>query len=286
MTPFEELPLQRAVLGGEVEIHHVQQGEGIPLVFVHGGMGDWTSWAPQWDAFRPHYRCLAYSRRYSSPNANRLTSHSHSVLDEANDLEALLDHWGTGPAVLVGTSYGAYTALQVALQAPDKVRALALTEPPVLAFTDRVPGGGDALAAFQREVLEPSNEAFAQGRYDLAVRILTQGINGSGPGEASTPEGKSRRLKNANAMRALAMSSNPYPALDEAAMLRLAVPTLLLSGANTPAVHRATFEAVRQRLPQAHVVEIADSGHGVHRDAPEAFNRVVLGFLSGCLARV
>jgi hypothetical protein len=26
-----------------------------PLGFVHGVMGDWLSWAPQWAAFTPHY---------------------------------------------------------------------------------------------------------------------------------------------------------------------------------------------------------------------------------------
>jgi pimeloyl-ACP methyl ester carboxylesterase len=283
MAGLEQLALQRTVIAGEIEIHHAQAGDGPPLVFVHGGMGDWTSWAPQWAAFTAHFRCVTYSRRYSSPNRNPVNSTSHSVLAEAEDLAALLESWQAEPAVLVGTSYGAYTALQVALAWPHKVRALALTEPPILPFADRVAGGREARVRFERDVLQPADQAFAAGLSEDAVRMLTQGINGSGPGEAATPAGRERRLRNAEAMRALALSTNAYPALDEAAMQALRVPTLLLHGERTLDVHRATTAAVAQLMPQAQVLQIADSGHGVHRDNPEEFNRVVLGFLSKAL---
>jgi len=280
MARFEQLALQRTVIPGANEIHYAQAGDGQPLVFVHGGMGDWTSWAPQWEAFTARFQCFTYSRRYSSPNRNEINSTSHSVLDEAQDLAALLESWRAEPAVLVGTSYGAYTALQVALAWPHKVRALVLTEPPILPFADRVPGGREARVRFELEVLQPSDGAFAAGMPEDAVRILTQGINGNSAGEASTLAGRERRLRNSEAMRALALSSNAYPALDETAMRALRVPTLLLQGDGTLDVHRATTAAVAKLMPYAESMEVADSGHGVHRDNPEEFNRVVLGFLS------
>ncbi|HSV53709.1 MAG TPA: alpha/beta hydrolase [Burkholderiaceae bacterium] len=280
MAGLEQLALQRMVIPGDIEIHYAQAGEGPPLVFVHGGMGDWTSWAPQWEAFTARFRCFTYSRRYSSPNRNQINSTGHSVLAEAQDLASLLEGWEAEPAVLVGTSYGAYTALQVALAWPQKVRALALTEPPVLPFADRVAGGREARVRFEREVLRPSDAAFSAGQAEEAVRMLTLGINGSGAGEASTPAGRERRLRNAEAMRALALSSNAYPALDEAAMQALRVPTLLLHGDRTLDVHRATTAAVAQLMPQAQTMQIADSGHGVHRDNPAQFNRSVMAFLA------
>lgn len=273
------LVLQKAVINDGIEIHYVRQGEGPALVFVHGGMGDWSSWAPQWPAFTVHYCCYSYSRRFSSPNKNSLEGSSHSVFCEARDLIALLLQWPHERFILVGTSYGAYTALQAALTWPEKILAMALTEPPVLAFTDRSPGGAAALRQFQQEVLQPSNLAFAEGHTELAVRLLTEGINGGGTGEAFSPEGRTRRLRNALAMQALALSQDPYPALDEQAMRGLAMPILLMRGENTAEVHRATFEAVKALIPQARVLEMAGSGHGVHREVPHAFNQAVLSFL-------
>lgn len=273
------LPLHRTTVSGSVEIHFAQGGEGAPLVFVHGGMGDWSSWAPQWDAFAPHFRCTTYSRRFSSPNRNPLEGTTHSVLAEAQDLVQLLDQWCDRPAVLVGTSYGAYTALQTALVAPHRVRALAITEPPVLPFADEVPGGQAARLQFQREVLNPATEAFRRGDPDQAVRMLTDGINGLGPGEAGTPEGRARRTRNALAMQALCLSADAYPALDRDALQALHLPILLTHGDRTQAIHQATTQAVSRYLPHARVVQVADSGHGVHRDNPLAFNTLVLDFL-------
>jgi pimeloyl-ACP methyl ester carboxylesterase len=281
---LESLPLRRTVISGEIEIHYAEEGTGPALVFVHGGMGDWSSWAPQWEAFTPHFRCITYSRRYSSPNRNPITSRSHSVVAEAQDLAALLDTWHADRAILVGTSYGAFTSLQLALTHPGKVRALALTEPPVLPFADQTQGGREARLRFEREVLSAAAEAFAAGEHAAAVHLLTEGINGTGPGEASTLAGRERRLRNADAMRALLISSDAFPKLDEAALRQLDAPTLLLHGARTLEVHRATTTALSRSMPRAELIEVPHSGHGVHRDNPAAFNNIVMDFLTRHMA--
>lgn len=284
MAGIQHRPLRRTLLESGLEIHYVEEGEGPPLVFVHGGMGDWSSWAPQWAAFTAHFRCISYSRRYSSPNRNSIDSRSHSAVDEAQDLGALLSHWQAVPAILVGTSYGAFTALQLALTQPEKIRVLALTEPPILPFADRSEGGRAARLDFLREVWVPAAEAFESGHPERGVRLLTDGINGTGPGEASTPAGRERRLRNAQAMHALLLSSAPFPAVDEDALQRTGVPTLLLHGERTQEVHRATTLALSRLMPGVRLMQVADSGHGVHRDNPEVFNRVVLNFLRETLS--
>jgi pimeloyl-ACP methyl ester carboxylesterase len=278
MDPLLQLPLRRVVVNDGIEIHYAEAGEGPPLVFVHGGMGDWQAWAPQWADFTARYRCITYSRRFSSPNRNTLSSTDHSVRAEARDLELLLDRWNSAPAYVVGTSYGAYTALQMALSAPGKVRALALTEAPVLPFADRIPGGRQVREAFQRDVIRPADEAFRAGDIERAIALLTVGINGSGPGEAATAEGRERRMRNAQAMRALALSTEAYPALDEELLRTFTVPTLLLTGEDTMPVHRVTTQALKGLLPRAPLKVVPGCGHGVHRDNPSAFNRTVLEF--------
>ncbi|WP_288251500.1 alpha/beta hydrolase [uncultured Hydrogenophaga sp.] len=278
MSSLLQTILQRTVIDGGIEIHYAEAGEGTPLIFVHGGMGDWRTWDPQWADFTQRYRCITYSRRFSSPNRNTLSTTDHSVRAEAKDLAALLERWNAGPALIVGTSYGAYTALQMALDAPRKVRALALTEAPVLPLADRVNGGRQAREAFQRDVIRPADEAFRVGDIERAVTLLTVGINGVGPGEASTRAGWERRMRNAEAMRALAFSSDAYPALDEKSLRGCAIPTLLLTGENTMPIHRATTQALIELLPHASLKVVPGCGHGVHRDNPTVFNRTVLDF--------
>ena len=114
-----------------VELHYIEQGQGEPLVLLHGGQGDYRSWQPQIQALSPRYRVIAYSRRYHYPNDNPLTGRNHSALIDAVDLAGLLATLKLGPVHLVGTSYGAFTALALAVERPDLVRSLVLAEPPI-----------------------------------------------------------------------------------------------------------------------------------------------------------
>lgn len=261
-----------------VELHHVQAGRGAPLVFIHGAMGDWRSWAAQWDAFTPHFRCLSYSRRYSHPNANRMPSPDHSALVDAEDLRLLLDALGWDDAVLVGSSYGAFTALALAVHHPRRVRAVVASEPPMLRYADRTDEGRAVHAAFRRDVIEPANACFRAGDDEAAARIMTGGISGAGSAAASEA-GMATRLQNLLAMRMLAMSSDEFPLLEPGALRTLPMPVLLLAGEDTQPIHDVTWRNLCAEMPNAVQVRIPGAGHATSRDAPEAFNAIVLDFL-------
>lgn len=272
-------PLIRTVVGDGIEIHHIEGGQGAPLVFVHGAFGDWRSWAPQWEAFVPHYRCISYSRRYSVPNRNNMPSADHSSQIEAIDLAALLRAWNASPAILVGTSYGALTALTLAAQAPHLIRALVVAEPPIMQCIDRVPGGTQVRETFECNVLRPAAQAFKCGEVEPAVHLLIEGINGTEPSSANTSDGVKRRLENARAMRMLSLSTNPFPVVDPLRLRSFDKPTLLLAGEKTQPIHDLIFQGLVDLMPQAANARIPDAGHGSHRDSPAAFNQIVLDFL-------
>lgn len=42
-----------------------EQGDGDPVVFVHGHISDLRTWEQQLSAFADSYRAIAYSRRYA-----------------------------------------------------------------------------------------------------------------------------------------------------------------------------------------------------------------------------
>lgn len=272
-------PLLRAVLPSGVELHHVRGGAGAPLVFVHGVMGDWQTWAPQWPAFCAHHSCTSYSRRYNHPNHNDMPSPNHSALVEADDLSAFLDVLGLRRVALVASSYGAFVALALAVRHPEKVSAIVAVEPAMLCYAEFSASGRQELARFRRTVIEPANEAFRRGDDAQGALLMTGGIHaaGSAPLRGAALD---RRLQNARAMRMLALSSNEFPLLPPAALAALTCPVLLVSGTQTAPIHAEVFRNVCQAMPQAQRVLVPGAGHPVPRDQPQHFNRLALAFLS------
>ena len=59
----------------------------------------------------------------------------------------------------------------------------------------------------------------------------------------------------------------------------LACPTLVVRGGRSDYLQPAMAQAMADANPHVRWVEIADAGHYVHDDQPEAFHRVVRSFL-------
>lgn len=271
--------LHRTQLANGLEFHHVEAGQGPPLVLVHGVLGDWRAWAPQWPAFTPHFRTISYSRRYNVPNRNRQPSPDHSALVEAQDLAALLAAWRAEPAILVGSSYGAYTALALAVARPASVRALVLAEPPMLRWAEFSAEGRAARAAFEHEVRLPARADFERGDDAQAVLRLTGGIVGAQGATRIAPEAMRRRLDNTLAIRMLTLSSDEFPLIEPQSVRAVAAPTLLLAGEHTPPIHDTVFRNLCAVMSQAEVQRIPAAGHSAARDNPQDFNRATLDFL-------
>src|SRR5262245_38888159 len=70
--PKQPAGLKKVAVADGVELHYVEKGQGVPVVFVHGGGGDYTAWEPHLGAFAESYRAIAYSCRYNYPNTNKL----------------------------------------------------------------------------------------------------------------------------------------------------------------------------------------------------------------------
>jgi pimeloyl-ACP methyl ester carboxylesterase len=275
---FEQLSASAWALPNGVQLHTVREGQGTPLFFIHGAMGDWRSWGAQWHAFTSHFDCVSYSRRYSFPNHNPMPSPDHGALHEAQDLLHLMDAMGIEQAVLVGSSYGAFTALALAVQAPERVKAVVAVEPPMMKYAYRTPEGQAVAETFRRDVIEPANAAFRAGEDERAAQIMTGGING-GQSAVNTGPAMERRLQNLRAMKMLALSSDEFPLLTPEQLAHLPMPVLLLAGSETQAVHKAIFENVCAAMPQARQGWIDAAGHGVTREQPAHFNREALEFL-------
>lgn len=279
VTPgFESLEPRPWRLSNGVELHTVREGAGSPLVLIHGAMGDWRSWGAQWPVLTARFDCIAYSRRYSHPNRNAMPSPDHGAFHEAEDLRLLLEAMGIARATLVGSSYGGFVALALAVRHPERVRAVVAVEPPMMKYAERSATGAPVAREFRQRVIAPAREAFAAGDDLRASQIMTAGIGGGGA-PAPGSEAMRRRMQNMQAMRMLTLSSDEFPWISPEELQALPMPVMLLSGGHTPPVHAAIFDGVCEAMPQARRHKVAGSGHSVSREQPEVFNRLVMEFV-------
>lgn len=130
-STMERVPVN----GAELEV--AVQGTGETIVFIHGaGVADSYLCLADDPAVRDHYRTIRYRRR-GFGGSSPVGGGPISVSAHASDCRALLAGLGVEKAHVVGHSYGAVVALQLAVDAPEVVATLALFEPPFLA----VPSG-------------------------------------------------------------------------------------------------------------------------------------------------
>lgn len=111
--------------GLEYELH----GEGEPVLLIHGShVADALLPLTREAVLADRYRLARYHRRGFA--GSDFPARPFSIAEQAQDALALLRVLDVPRAHVVGYSYGAVTALQLACEAPSAVHTLVLLEPP------------------------------------------------------------------------------------------------------------------------------------------------------------
>lgn len=264
------------------DLAFVELGSGDPVVFVHGSLGDYRSWGVQIARFGERHRAIAYSRRFHWPNAEPGAGAVYSISQHAADLVGLIEALGVAPVHLVGSSYGALTALTAAVERPDVIRSLVLGEPPLLPWLTRLPEGAALLETFLTTAMGPAGEAFARGEAETGIRLFLDGVLGAGAFDHLPLEARMSMLDNAPEMRAETSTSPEtyFPDLSAEDVGRLHAPTLLLQGELSPPMFGIVTDELARVLPRAERATIAAASHVMHARSPADYNQVVLTFLA------
>jgi pimeloyl-ACP methyl ester carboxylesterase len=269
-----------------------EQGQGEPVVFVHGSASDLRTWEQQLPAIGASYRAIAYSRRYARPNEDIEPGSDDQMLPHVDDLVAFVRVMGAAPAHLVGHSWGAFICLLAAIRQPQLVRSLVLAEPPVqtlltsvpprpaelLRLLVRRPATALAIVGFGARTHVPARKAFRRGDDETALRKMSHGVLGKDTYERLPKERKQQAHENLNTLRAQVLGAG-FPPLSEDDVRGVATPTLLMTGKRSPAYPLRLTDRLQQLLPNTERVEIAAASHAMHEENAAAVNEAILGFL-------
>ena len=253
-------------------------GTGPPLLLLHGFTGSSANWTPLRAAFNVAHTTIAVDLPGHGRSSSPSDPMRYALARFADDVVRVLDALDLDRVALLGYSMGGRAALRIALAHPARVAALVLEsaspgiENPVQR-TERVAGDLALAMSIERDGVD----AFVSRWEELPMwvsqrRLPTPVLEAQrAQRKASDPGGLANSLRGAGA------------GVDESVLHRLAgliVPTLVVVGAlDEPYV--ALGRSMQQVLPDARLTVVADAGHAVHLERPDALADTVLAFLDG-----
>jgi len=258
-----------------VTIGATVHGQGRPLVFLQGAIGDGDL---DWQALLPHltnrFTCHLPSLRGRGLSGEHPNLSFGRLVD---DVLAYLDSIGE-PTGLVGWSLGAGLALVAAGAQPDAVATVAAVGPGMPGLMDE-----QERAAFG-EAVARTGELAAAGDLTAAVRAFAGFVfNGE---EIAVAEGAGYFEAAAryvptmlNFFRQQMAYEGPMP--DDLAVLgAISAPVLVLPGSASKSYESASARHLADHVPNARIHEIPGAGHAALQTHPEALAEALTEFFA------
>lgn len=244
------------------------------LVLLHGFTGHARSWDSFAQPMQEQYRVLALDQRGHGESA---WSEDYAPERMVEDVDAFVRELGLQQFALLGLSMGGRNAYAYAAMHPEELERLVIVDigPEVMpAGSARIRDGVQAA-----DVFDEPEQAFRAARQanprppdaELRHRVMNNLMQ--------LDDGRwtfryDKRLRSPD-------RPMPRPTPEEAwaLMPNIACPTLIVRGAESDVLARATAERMVRDIPNCRLVEVPNSGHSVPLDNPTGFLEVVQQFL-------
>lgn len=253
-----------------MKLNFIHQGQGEPVILLHGLFGSLRNLSQVSKALAEHYSTYLLDMR------NHGDSPHHAQMDfsdMASDVIRFMDDRQIESTHLLGHSMGGKTAMQIALNHAERVNRLIVADIAPVAYSrrhDPVLSGLQRVEAAQPESRSDANRILADHVTEPEVRaFLLKSL-------ARNDAGRYRLKFNLKDIAAnyekiiLAPQGQPFHG-----------PTLFIKGAESPYIQAKHRDEVVKLFPQASVKIIAGAGHWLHAEKPTTFNRIALDFLKG-----
>ena len=278
-VPVSPGPTERQVRVNDVDLRYVEQGQGVPVIFVHGSMSDQR----MWDVYRPQvaaqYRYIAVSQRYFGGQPWSDGGARYSQPTHAADLAAFIRSLGAGPVHVVAWSYGGSVATLAASQHPELFRSLTLHEPTIGSLINGTPEGKAAIAAFGGEVsriraVANSGDVTAAMRqfWEFVLKLPAGGFE-------AEPQALQRMALDNQRSVPLTLNAPAQPISCEM-VGAIRAPALLTVGADTRPLWTLAAAAWKRCAADAELVTIPNSNHDAVVRSPQAFSARLMPFLA------
>ncbi len=251
---------------GRVPLGVHVKGEGPAVVFFHGPWG--LTWGSFLDGLAEGFTVYAPEHPGTTPGEPDTVQHVDSLWDLVLCYDELLDHLGLQEVMLVGHSFGAMVACEVAAVRPSRVRRLVLIDPIGLWRDDA-----------------PVTNWMLVGPQELPAYVFRDAEGPAAKALFAIPDDPEEAAL-ARTRLTWAMGSTGkfiWPIPDKGLKKRIhriaATPTLLVWGQDDRLVPRVYAEEFARRLARTRTEVIKGAGHAPHLEQPETTARLIQAFL-------
>jgi pimeloyl-ACP methyl ester carboxylesterase len=236
------------------------------------------SWEPQLRHFSRRYRAVAFNARGYPPSDVPGDVSAYSQNRAADDIAAVIDHLGAGPAHVVGLSMGGFATLHFGFRHAALARSLVVAGCGYGAEPDKRDSFRAEVANIVAFIRGEGMAKFAE-RYAFGpTRVQFQ--NADPRGFAEFQRQLTEHSAEGSALTQLGVQGE-RPSLYELTdrMAAMTTPTLVLTGdEDWPCLLPAVL--MKQHIPTAAMAVMANCGHAINLEDPETFNRLVGDFLA------
>ena len=271
----------RSVVVDGLRLHYLRWGcgNGMPIVFLHGGGLNAHTWDEVCGAVHDRQPCYAIDQR-GHGDSDWSATLDYTLDAYVHDLEGFVERVVRSRLVLVGQSLGAIVAVRYAARHPELVAAMVAVDAGPFA---RSQAGIDRVTAFtlDREhfaTLEEAVEYAAAFNPRRDPQLLRRSLSHS---MRRLPDGqwtwkRDRRHLNpqfyADLVRTLRSLVPECPKIE--------CPTLVVRGADSDAFSEDEAAQFASLLSDGRSVTVTDSGHNVQGDNPDGLVNVLVSFLA------
>ena len=250
------------VKAGDLNVHYIEQGEGEPVLLVHGNWVTNSTWLPVLERLPAGLRGIAPDVRGRGKTEG---PHSGYTIPElAADLRAFADSLGLDRFHLAGHSLGSAITMQFALESPERLLTHTVVSP---AWVDGMPEAANVPAA--QQTLKDNKQVFT-----VALKAMMPALPEGDLWQRLVDEGHGQRIEATLANLPALLNWRPGDRLRE-----IGVPTLVISGELDAYTGGANARRAAEALGAEQVV-IPGVGHSPNVEAPDRFVELLLGHIN------
>ncbi|MBY5565706.1 alpha/beta hydrolase [Rhizobium leguminosarum] len=234
----------------DIKMYYAEYGEGDPILFIHGGLGNAEVWGHQVAGFAKDHRVIVADSRGHGRSTRSQQPFGYDLM--TSDYVALLDYLKIDKVTLVGWSDGGIIGIDMAMKHPEKLTR-------VIAQAANVTTDG-----VKADVMD--NKTFND-----YINVAGEQYRKLSP----TPNEYDAFVKQISEMWAT------QPAWTAADLGKIAVPVTLAIGDHDEAVKLDHTEMMAKEIPGAKLVILKDASHFAMLQDPTGYDAMIRHAMAG-----